>query len=349
MSRTIDFRYVVMRNNADVCVINPASGSSPTVRMDDSAEIKMSLTGSFVQNESVNWLSDRIRAEMIIDGVTYPIGIFLPATVRVTETETGRQIAVEAYDQCWLVRDFSTENRVVINSGANYITAIQQLLLEAGIVLMAATPTTETLAEVRADWEVGTSYLTIVNQLLSEINYKQLWFNSSGVAVLEPKQAPSAENIQHTLDANDVKNLIYPQIGRETDIFSAPNVFICIVTNPDKASNMVATAENDHINSPLSTRRRGRKIVSTVFLDNIASQAALEAYAKNLVTASMYAGETVEIYTGLLPGFGVADVIGLNVPDAFGVCIEHSWEMTLSNGGQMHHTMERVVYQYGTD
>lgn len=349
ISRTVDFRYVVMRGDADFCEIYPIEGSEPVIRMDDSAEIKMSISGSFAPDDRVSWLSDRIRAEMILDGRTYPLGRFLPATVEITETESQRSVNIEAYDQCWLVRDFSTESPVSIGAGVNYITAIQSLLVQAGISIISATPTQSTLAEARAGWDIGTGFLEIVNELLSEINYKPLWFNAQGVAILEPKITPSAENIRHTLDEQNVKSLLLPGIRRETDIYSKPNVFICICSNPDKSGNMLATAENNNVYSPLSIAKRGRRIVKTVKVDNIASQDELQRYADLLVSESMYSGEIIEVTTGIFPEYGVGDIVALNMAGVFSVCIEHSWEMSLRVGGEMRHKLERVVYQYDTD
>lgn len=345
MTRTIDFRYIVTRGGSDLLEIHPVEGGSPTIRMDDSAEIKMSLTAAFVPDARVNWLTDRIRPEMILDGAVYPLGVFLPATVRHDDTESTRSIGVEAYDLCWLVRDTKAEQPVAFASGTKYTTAVEQLLTQCGLSLSSVTANGATLTEIRV-WEIGTSYLEIVNELLSEINYKPLWFNADGIAILEPKAAPTAANIDHTLDGDDVRSLLLPQIKRETDIYQSPNVFVVSVGNPDKGTNMTAKAENTQPDSPLSIARRGRRIVQFVKLNNIASQQELQAYADNLVRESLYIGETVEVVTGIFPGYGVADVVALSMGEVFSICIEHSWTMTLEVGGEMRHTLERVVYQY---
>ena len=61
----------------------------------------------------------------------------------------------------------------------------------------------------------------------------------------------------------------------------------------------------------------------------------------------MISGETIEVTTGLLPGFGVADVVALRYGDLFTTCIEHSWSMQLQVGGSMRHTLEKVVINLG--
>lgn len=345
MTRTLDFRYVIVRNGADFGELYPLS--APVIRCDDSAEIKTSLSGTFLNNDEVNWLSDQIRVEMIIDDISYPLGVYLPATVTHNTDGVTDQVDVEAYDRCWVVKDNYTSSMMYFASGTLYLDAINQLLASCGIALISQVDSTSVLSEDREDWNLGTSYLDIVNQLLSEINYKPLWFDAKGVAVLEPVSDPVAENIQHTFDNSNIESLMLPQLTRETDIFQAPNVFLCICSNPDKSGDMTATSENTNPQSPLSIARRGRRIVSVVRVNNIADQAALQKYADSLRNSSMISGETIAITTALLPGFGVGDVVALNYDDLSTICVEKSWEMRLEVGGEMTHTLEKVVVNIG--
>lgn len=348
--RQIDFKYKVLRGGADYGYLSAVS--APILRCDDSAAIKMSFSGEFLPDAydffgnvlPIEWLTDEIEPVLIIDGEEHGLGVFLPATVTPTEAQGADRVQVEAFDRCWRVRDVYTDTLKYFAAGTPYVTAIEQLLAQAGITTVLATPSTATLAEAREDWELGTSYLDIVNALLSEINYNPMWFNQSGVAVLEPKSVPTAENIEHTLDALDVDSLIIPQLSRQTDIYQAPNVFVAYCANPDKSGIWTARAENRNPQSPLSVARRGRQIMSVERVDNIASQAALQDYVDQKRNDSMISGETIGITTALLPGFGVADVVALHYGDINAICIDKAWTMTLTVGGTMSHTLERVVY-----
>lgn len=328
--------------------IYPTEGSAPTIRMDDGGEIKTSFSGAFADpGDAVSWLSDRIRPEMIIDGVTYPLGLFLAASVRTQETEAMQYVSIEAYDQCWILRDTKAESLPYFAAGTGYLAAVQSLLTAAGISMVNTTPSDAVLAEAREDWDIGTSYLEIINQLLSEINYNPIWFDQEGLAILEPASTPTAANIEHTLDDTNVSSLLFPKISTELDAYQAPNVFVVVCSNADKASGMVAIAENTNPQSPLSIDRRGRRIVTVEQVDNIADQTELQAYADRLRNESMISGETIEVTTGLLPGFGVADVVALRYGDIFTTCIEHSWSMQLKVGGSMQHSLEKVVINLG--
>lgn len=359
--RDIDFNYILIRNGSDFGKIWPAQNSAPVVRMNEEGDIKSSLSGEFLptvfdfegrpmSGVEVDWLSDQIRAEMIIDGVVHPVGVFLPATIQKAEDidGTGLQVLhVEAYDRCWIVRDCVTTESRYFAAGLSYITAVLQLLADAGIALVSAISSSEVLAEAREDWNLGTSLLTIVNQLLSEINYKPLWFNSYGVAVLEPAFTPTAINVTKTIDAMNPETLVIPGITRQTDVYSAPNVFLCICSNADKDAPLIATGENTNPQSALSIQRRGRRIMRVVQVDNIASQNELQAYADRLVDESLTTGETITVTTGLLPGFGVDEVVSLRYGEVFDICIERGWTMELRAGGKMTHILEKVVVNLG--
>lgn len=353
--RTVSFEFKLIRNGGEMGFLYPAAGSPPVITMNDSAEIKTSLRGIFdaqaldVDGNPItpNWLTDEIQPVMEIDGVSSPLGVFLPATVTPAESNGIKTISIEAYDRCWRVKDVYTANMLYLANGTNYLSAVEQLLTAAGISLLVKTPTSATLPEARQGWDMGTSYLTIINELLGEINYNPLWFNARGAAVLEPASVPTAGNIEHTLDASNVESLMLPQISRTTDVYRAPNVFLVTCTNPDKSVPMVARSENTNPQSPLSIIRRGRLIMSVTRVNNIASQAALQAYADRLRNESMISGETIRVSTALLPGFGVADVTAIHYGELSAVCIERGWTMQLTVGGTMTHELERVVIAFG--
>lgn len=347
MIRTVETKVRVLRNGAQYSELQYAPSGAPTIRCSDSAEIKMSMTGEFKPNPAVNWLSDELQAVLIVDGVEHPIGVFLPASVEETESEGLTTLRVEAYDRCWRVQTENMGTKYEATSGAAYIDALKSLLASCSIANVLARPNSAALAVGRAWLPQDTNMLKIANELLTEINYKPLWFNEDGVAILEPYAEPTVENIQHTLNGDDVKSLLLPKISRKTDVYSAPNVFTVLCATPDKSSIMTATSINNSPASPYSVIQRGRQITKIVKVNNIASQSALEAYADRLRNESMMRGETIQIETALLPGYGVADVVALHYNDLTALCLDHAWSMSFRPGGTMTHTLERVVANVG--
>lgn len=358
--RNESIRFVLLRNGADYGILHPAKNSAPTLRTSSKGPIKASLQGEFLpeaydptgKQVAVDWLNDEIKPVLIIDGEESPLGIFSPTTRTTVNGRDGKSVQIEAYDRCWRVQSTLKENVAYFPSGMRYLDAVGALLTQAGITTVAVTETEATLQEAREDWDVGTSNLAIANQLLAEINYKQLWFDARGTAVLEPESVPTAENIQHILterkpDPRNPKEIglisVMPEVNRSTDVFSEPNVFICICSNPDKAAGLVAIAENANPQSPLSIQSRGRRIASVERVDNIASQAELQMYANQKASRSLMTGEIIDAKTRLQPDFGIGDITGLQYDDILSVCVEREWTMELKPGGTMTHKLEKVV------
>ena len=358
-----EIRYKLLRNGVEYGELFSAGGA-PTLRASSSGEIKMSLQGDFLPDArdfngrkfDIDWLSDEIKPELIVDGVANPLCILMPSTVTPKEDTGSTTLNIQAYDRCWRVKDNKVEGVIHLPAGTLYISAIESLLTACGIASVIKTRSNAAITEDREDWRTGDSYLKVINDLLSEINYKQLWFDADGFARLEPASAPDVDKIKHvfTNKKKDIRNpkeigmiSVRPKITKQTDIFKAPNVFICICSNADKSSSMVAKAVNNNPQSPLSVMRRGRRIVQVVTVDNIASQTELQNYANRLLTESMKTGEVITVETSLLPGFGIDDISALKYDDTIGLYVERAWNMSLSTEGTMTHELERVVINLG--
>jgi len=337
MTRTLDTRVDVIRKGVKVAELDPID--SVDIKMNGNSKIKTSLSGTFIPNDEVNWLSDALMPVAIIDGVENHLGLFYPTTVTKSRTDDIVTINIEAYDSCWLVQNRKTEQILSIASSTNYITAVKSLLLQAGITKFVTTPTEATLTSVREDWDIGTDYLTIVNELLSEINYNNLWFDNEGSAVLEPSAMLNISNVERVYNYNNVETLMLSSSTATLDLFSIPNVFLCVCSNPDKNAVMKATAINNNIASPFSVQRRGKRIVSLTKLNNIASQTELQNYADILRNKNMFNGQKITISTAIRTDCGCNDIVALVHPDADGLCTETEWRIDLCTGGTMTHVL----------
>ena len=370
MSRKIAFRYNLLRGGGFYARLRAVGSSSPHIRMQGDGQIKMSFSGTFSavavdvdgRPMEIDWLSDEIQPVMLLDGVEHPLGVYIPTTFTQSEG-VAVTVSVEAYDRAQRVLDTNSARLLYWPAGTKYLDAVEQLLSAAGITTVFKADTAAAFSEDREDWDAGTSYLTVVNDLLREINYKDLWFNASGAAMLEPAAVPEASQIRHILSDKDPETLVLPGVSRGSDYFNSPNVFEVYVANPDKSGLMRAVAINDNPQSPLSTVRRGRSIVQVTKLDNIADQAALQAYAERQRNDSLITGETVTVSTGLQPDWGVGDVVALHTsphmtklytpegrvetlaaPGMDAICLSRSYDMELKAGGTMRHQLEKVVY-----
>lgn len=354
MYRKVSTEIHVLRNGGFLGMLRGLLDNPPTIKMQDSGAIKTVFQGTFEPMVvcrdkkliELDPFSDELQPVLTIDGVSQPLGIFVPVSVS-PSYEGGsakERLSIEAYDRGWYVQTTTGKERVYFSRGTRYLEAIEQLLAASGIAVVNKTECADTFLEDREDWELGTDYLTIVNDLLKEINYKELWFDVSGAAILEPLSTPSVRNIQHYLDSRDPMTLVRPGLSRKTDFFKTPNVFICTCDNPEKSASLMAIARNTNDHSPLSIQRRGREIVQLTKVNNISSQNALQKYADHLLYESLMTGETLDVTTSLLLGWGIGDVVSLHYNDVHVLCVSRSWSMQLKAGGAMSHTLEKIVY-----
>lgn len=341
MIRSASYRLDVIRDGGRLCSLPCAAPPSITASAD--AEIKTSLSVTVADTDAVDWLRDRLRPILILDGIEYPLGLFLPSTITRTISERGRQLQVEAYDLSYLLTLRKTESILHLNANTPYLTAIESLISDAGIGVVQATPCADRLQTAREDWDMGTPYLEIINQLLGEINYRPAWVDASGILILEPDAPPTAERIDHTYDATTDSSVTLLEASSVSDYHEIPNVFVCVCSNPDYDAPLVATAVNDIAGSRLSVQARGIRIPQVTKVDNIASQAALQAYAERLRDESVLSTETVTISTALMPGHGIYDTIALRHPLASGIYQEIGWELSLEPGAAMTHTLRKAV------
>ena len=340
--RRISVRYDVIRKGSRVSQLYAKTPA--TVNMIADAQLKTYITGSFAQNDEMDLLNDHIRPYLVIDGVAYPVGDYVVSVAESVMTNTGKETRIEAYDQSLIVSQNHLDKRASFAAGALYIDVIQDLLQSCGIIMVMADPNDAALATVREDWEVGTSYLDIVNDLLAEINFKPLWFDNEGFARLQKNIAPSASNIDFEYRA-DSMSILSADATSVLDVYNAPNVFIVEVANPDLPESMRAVSINEDPGSILSTVRRGRRIVAPLErLDNISSQEALQEYADNKRLQSMLSTDTITFETALEPGHGIGNIVAVHHPDFRGIYQETEWAMTLAPGALMRHKARRIVY-----
>lgn len=340
--REIDYRVDVLRGGVPYGRL--LFSSAPGVYCDSGAQIKLTLRGNFLHSDQVDYVNDELRPVMILNGVEYPLGVY---TI-VTRSETGNAAGVkydeiEAYDRGIRLQWAKLEHRDFWAKGTTYESVISHYLTAAGIKNAMLTPNTNVLQSDREDWDIGTDYLTIINTLLGEINYNNLWFDLSGTARITPYAAPSAGNIRHRYGIHDGLTVLRPEYGSEIDLYNKPNVFIAVLENPEYETPLIKQAVNDIPASRISTISRGIRIPEVCKVNNIASEEELQAYVNRLRDESMQTSEYVDIQTANMPGHNVGDVIALVHSEIQGIFREISWQITMEAGAYMTHKLQRVV------
>lgn len=335
-------RYDVLRNGSAIGQIHPHG--TPVITMRSDSELKTSLSGIFhdYRADGYNFLSDRLRPVVFIGDAEYPCGTFVVTAENEDHADGVTVIHIEAYSLLYLLQRLKIETRIYYAKGTSYTAVLEDLLIDAGIVDYDIETSALTLATDREDWDIGTPYLTIINQLLSEMSYNSAYMDNAGKIVLSKYAAPSLSNIDFTYRA-DQYSIIGPDYSRSNDFHSKANVFKIICSNPDLDEPLTATSENDDANSPFSTVNIGR-VLNVSYIDNIASQAALQDKADELRLKSMLSTEEVTFHTAINPEHSVFDTVALDNGDLTGLFAETSWTMPLSAASMMTHTARRALY-----
>lgn len=275
--------------------------------------------------------------------VEWPLGIFLLNTPTQQVSASGNFRDIEAYDQLVIVRDHGViGGRYSLVQGTKVISAVQALLDLTGIQFYNVVDSEEELP-VTKEWNIGESYLKIINELLGSIGYRSLYFDSNGYAMIEPYTRPDARGTDYTYRA-DHTSVIKPNMNHTLDLFSIPNTWVAVVSEPDRPP-LTSTYINSSSASPTSTVNRGRVI--TRLLENVdaTSQTALDTYVQRIAVESSQVFESVEFETAIMPHHEDADLIEIDYSNLGSIAryVEHTWDMPLQAGALMKHRVRRVV------
>lgn len=343
MNKTPTFRFDIVENG--VCIGQAFALNKPSVKCDSDAEVKLSLSGEFVLNiQTPNWLKARIKPYLIIGEKESSLGEYLISQADDCTDKKGVKFwQIKGMDLGRIPQRSRTEKRVLFQAGQRYTDIVQSILLELGISRIIAIQSDATLKNDRADWEIGTSWIKIINSLLAEINYQSLWFDTEGNARIQPHRQVDGTVIDHRYESGELSQ-IKPQVDISSDIYKAYNVFTAMVSSPEYEEPMIAVSVNDIPTSRISTVNIGRVQAPIEKLDDIANQEELQKYVDNLRFQSMCSTETISFRTALNQ-HQVRDIVSIHHPQASGIYQETQWKMTLSFDGEMTHTAQRVVIE----
>jgi len=302
--------------------------SSVKIVMNSEADIKTALSGCFEKLEGVDLLTDHILC--VADGQN--CGEFVLCGCISHYDGAGVSWQIEAYDQAVLLSRRRLEQRLFAAAGSSYMELIQGFLAECGIVRFLADRCDKLLLCDR-EWEMGTNLLDLVNELLGEIGFCSLWFDSDGYGRLSAYRPLTVDNVAHIYRKGDCR--LAADCSSTWDIFDAKNVFVAVADSPYLDESLMATASNDDPNSPISTVHLGRVMAEVMVLENVASQAALQAYVDSVRDENMLSAEEVSFYTDLQI-HQVNELLALEHTQLEGIYRETGWVMDLDEKLMTH-------------
>lgn len=347
-SREIKFRYDLL-NSDDIKIGELTALPRGRLGLNSLAQIKRTGKFHFKENEfkDVDWLNDRVQPFFMLkvgeEWIEWPLGIFLISSPTRNIKNNTIYREVEAYDTSLVLLEDKFDTRYRIPAGTNYVEAITQIINEAGIWKINI-PAISGNTKTDKEFEIGISRLEAVNELLKEINYTSIWVDEAGYFTSRPYILPTNRQIEYEYRNNDMSIILPDTSTEEMDLFSVPNKWVVVATNPE-IEPLVSRYTNDNAGSPTSTVNRKRNIVDYREVDDILDQNTLDEYVQRIAyEASQIYGKFV-FETAIMPHHSYMDCIycehsRLGISNKY---IETSWEIELKAGGRMRHNARRVI------
>lgn len=307
----------------------------------NAADVKLSMTGTVQSGGNIDWYKHRLRPVLLDSGAESNLGVYLPQYVERQNDGGETFLRFEAYDLSILAKNDKLTERLNLKQGTLYLTAIQGVLFSAGITKIIADKSDAVLQSDRDDWDVGTPKIEIVNQLLKEMSFNDVYVDLNGTARLTRYESPTASNIDHFYTAGQA-SIIEPGTTIESNFFEIPNIWIAVVSNPDLPDPLTARFINDNPLSKTSTVYTGQRKVSVLTFDNIATQQDLQNAVNRAAFEAMQGIESIAFSTAIEPNHGLFDVCAIDIPEFTGIVSETNWDIDLTQT-RMTHRAKRLV------
>jgi len=322
-------------------------GSNFTGRIDDWMFTSGVLTEDAIHSLYVTGAGIGPAAGQDRTYVEWPQGVYLLSSPT-REIDAGGVVIrdVDAYDQSVILQAEKTEDNFYVSANDVYTDVIAEILTDLGITSFSITRSTKTLPAQKV-WDAGTSYLQILNDLLTAINYEPVYFDADGVAQVQPYIDPQSRTAEYTYDTG-LTSVLVPEATQRLDLFNQPNKWVLIVSEPDRPLLRSVYTNTDPA-SPTSTVNRGRTITDVKTEQDVVDQATLDSKVAQLAQEASQVYEELEFKTAIMPFHSHRDVLHISYPQ-LGVEANYSetkWGYTLEAGSAMTHNARRVIVLEG--
>lgn len=296
-------------------------------------------TCSLALARALVWGVDLVRPYMVLSGgrtsARWNTGVYCLTTPKRVIGSTPETYDVTGYDRLYLLnRQVAADYTVA--AGTGYLAAVRQAFTDAGLtgVLVDSTAEAATLPAAKTwplvrvstnpdDTNTPVTWLRVVNDLLTAINYRGVWADQDGQFRCEPYADPTSRAVEWTFDTGDLRGV---PIGLERalteDVWATPNRWVFIASNPPEGvtpsvGNGLVYQVDNASDGPTSQQARGLVWPAT-YTYEAASAATLKGLGDRRVAADRRLTSTFDVTVGAFPGAGHADVYLYRDPAAGG-------------------------------
>lgn len=319
-------------------VVNPLRNTVPTLSHDTNRTIKRQIMGMYLgvtDTAAFSTISSRLEVNMLLDGVSHPLGRYVPNSQIVFDSTGGQQSNVTFYDEGFIVDQQLSEGFGSLIISELLEDTIARCLADLPIKFtIEPSPFSSTVS-----WSAGTRRGYIIDQMAIDGDWFPPWFDHN--SIMRFIRAFDPATAIPTFDLDSGNKVFRGRVSNSNDLITAPNQFVVISNGSSSVginSSPVFGVYNVPDSAPHSALNRGFIVPEVVNRQlDFASQAV--AVARNLGQQQIIF-ESVELYTAPDPRHDSYDVIrwqGVN-------WLEIAWSLPLIEGSQMQH-IARKAYE----
>lgn len=294
----------------------------------------------------MSWGRAVVRPYMTITNGTitarFNQGAYFTSTPNTKTDRIPRTYSVQGFDILNALNTLVGDS-YAINAGDAYLTKVEDILTNLGYTQYIIDPArSSTTAPAPKGWPLDetTTWLMIVNELLSAIGYRPVYSDWDGKLVCEtlvdiPSVAP-----EWAYDRGVYTGQLVPESDIAHDFFATPNRWVGIqgttdtVTSPTEGNGVFTYVNENEGETSINARDQTITRVMTI---TAADQAALEAAVLAEVSRDKVVGTTMEARTSANPLHWHHDVVTVDTLELGTVKMQQSkWSMNLRTGDMSH-------------
>lgn len=299
------------------------------------------------------WGKDRVRPYMTLANdlisARFNLGVFVLTTPETSRIDNVITYEAQGFDLLYLLQSGPSDTYVA-TSGTTYLTAVQDVLTASGVgvgLQLDGTGSATTLP-VTMVWTLNpdaeTTWLSIINDLLSAINYRGLWANENGVFTSSPYAAPSTRAIEWTFDTSiSTANIVGQERTLTSDVWAAKNwwrfVRKAMTVKPIEGAGIYTVTNAS--TGRTSVAALGRTVKAPVQYLDAADQTSLVAQGDKIVAKNQAISRSFTIEVDPLPIASHFDIVELIDAGFTDKCQVTSWTLPL-DGSQGRWNLESV-------
>lgn len=298
------------------------------------------------QGWDIDWGKHRIQPVTTINGIEFPWGVYLieKPTTSHDDNQRSDTASVTLLDKTAILHQTVPAETVSYPAGANIVTIVETILTNLGQTRIISTPSPLTLPATKVyPVTEEMTWLGIVNDLLSVINYRGLHCDEYGNFRVDPYVPLRDRGVDWKFEFGP-DSLYLPQWSETEDWYGVPNHVRLVTQGDSETAGMVANAYNTDPDSRFSIVSRGRTISYPESGVDAADQTTLDALAERRLeslTTSVTNIEVTHAPLPLWPGTRVA----FTTPARSGVigATVTGWTLDLSAGGLMQAKWREIL------